>query len=365
MYKVPLSHSQISKYSLCAKSYEYHYIKKIRPQVTSGALLFGSALDGALNLILSNKSKEEAYEEFEKLFTFNKINNKEYYLPTCEKVVYAKTDFDSDILSIEDSEVIKKTYKELFGEDLNDTLDLYKRLADNKNKLSTDEIKIYNLYNWLSLKQKGILMIDAYVTKVMPHLVRVLNIQEQIELKNENGEKVTGFVDLIAEHKDHGVVIFDNKTSARDYAEDSVLTSAQLSLYLHALESKYKTRKAGYIVLKKTINKNRIKICESCGFNGSGSKHKTCSNIIDGKRCNGQWKETISPEVDVQIIVDKIPEQTENIVIENIDTVNEAIKARLFPRNLNSCTNYWGGLCPYINLCYKNKMEGLEYVKKE
>jgi hypothetical protein len=347
---------------MCPKSYEYHYVKKIRPQVTSGALLFGSALDSALNILLLEKNLEKAEVEFEKQFTMGKINNKEYYLPTCEKVVYSKTDFDFDLLTDEDIKQIESTYKKIHGEDFGHPLDLYQRLSPSVKSLSADDLRIYNLFNWLSMRNKGKLMLRAYLKKVIPSVKKVISVQEQIELSNELDEKVTGYLDLVAEFGDHGLVILDNKTSTREYAADSVVTSSQLALYLHATSDKYKTRKAGYIVLKKIVNKNRTKICSVCSYDGSGSKHKTCNNIVNEKRCGGAWKETIKPDIDIQILIDEIPEQTEQIVIENVDTVNEAIKAQIFPRNLNNCTNYWGGLCPYFGLCYKNKMEGLENV---
>ncbi len=181
-----------------------------------------------------------------------------------------------------------------------------------------------------------------------------------MKLDNGGGDNFIGFVDLVADIDDHGTVIIDHKTSAMDYEPDSVLTSPQLAGYMHTLYPKYKTRKAGYIVFKKNIKKNRVKICSQCGHDGTGGRHKTCDNVISGKRCGGEWTETLTPEVVVQVIIDTIPERTEEIVLENMDLVNDGIKNKVFTRNLNMCKNYYGGLCPYFNLCYKNKKEGLE-----
>jgi hypothetical protein len=105
--------------------------------------------------------------------------------------------------------------------------------------------------------------------------------------------------------------------------------------------------------------KNRKKICSKCNHDGSGGRHKTCANEIEGKRCGGEWTETISPEVYVQFIIDEIPEQTENLVLENIADINTAIKTGHFTRNLSMCTNTYGGPCDYLFLCYKGKMDNL------
>lgn len=362
-----ISHSKVSKYLLCPQAYAYHYIDKIRPTGTTGALLFGSALDNALNLVLKKESGAEVM--FEKSFTNVKINDKETYLPTSIEVVYANADFDSDLLTEEDYSFIKDQVQKGSISERGDILEGYKDLSNQKKDCGFDsfddeEKAFFNLMNWLSMRRKGYLMLDAYRRKVMPKIEKVHAIQEYIELTNEAGDKVIGYVDLVADIKGMGTVILDNKTSAREYASDSVLTSPQLSLYMHALEEKYSTRKAGYIVMMKTIMKNRKKVCKSCGFDGSGSRHKSCNNEIDGKRCGGDWEETIKPDCYIDIITDDIPKKTEELVMENIDQVNENIKCGRFYKNLNSCTNFFGGNCPYLSLCYRGQMSGLKDFKK-
>lgn len=359
-----LSHSQVSRYSMCPTSYKYHYVDRIRTTVQSAALVFGGALDGALNCILTGEGDAEI--EFDKGFTRNKVNDVEVYLPTCLDLVYANTDFDSDLLESEDYEFVNGATGQTLSAKM--LLEAYANIKEAKLKsgyqlLPKDKKLVYNLMNWCSLKRKGLLMLKAYRKKVMPNIEKVHTVQKYVSLKNADGDSFIGYVDLVADYKGHGTVIFDNKTSAMEYEEDSVISSAQLATYTHILEDEYKTRKAGYIVLRKSVIKNRKKICAMCEYDGSGARHKTCSNIIDGKRCDGDWIETIDPDIHIQIIISEIPPQTEAIVMENIDSVNSAIKAEVFPRNFNSCTNWYGGKCPYFDLCYKNKMTGL--VKKD
>lgn len=363
--KTKISHSAVSKYQLCPTAYKYHYIDRIRSQYQSAALVFGSALDVALNELLL-PTGGDPYEIFINNFKTTKINNEEISVPTYSKLVYSNSDFDFELLTETDHQELS-TYLETVRENLATIYDGLKKKKTTVgfDKLSDKEKAQYNLFNWYSLKNKGKLMLDAYKQKILPQIEEVLAVQEWVKLVNQDGDEVTGVVDLVARVKDHGVVILDNKTSAMDYEEDSVLTSPQLSLYVHALSDKYKTRKAGYIVLKKNLQKNRIKICSKCGYNGGASRAKTCDNIVDEKRCHGSWNETISPEVNIQFIVDEIPTKTEQLVLENYDDINRSIKAGVFHRNLNSCANQYGGPCVYLNLCYKDKTDGLVDLKKE
>ena len=52
---IKLSHSASEKYLTCPQQYKLHYIDRIRPDKLGSALLFGSALDEALNRLLATK----------------------------------------------------------------------------------------------------------------------------------------------------------------------------------------------------------------------------------------------------------------------------------------------------------------------
>lgn len=352
-----LSHSQVSKFQQCGKAYEFWYIQKIRPTKMRSALLFGTALDRAIGSILKPESQDKTPEQlFDYFWRFQDVNGEQTYLPDNINLVYAKSDFDKDLLTQDD---IKK---------LNVSKDVVLELIEKRNatgfdNLSQDEKALANEAFWLCLRNKGQYMIEAFKTKVLPKLNKVHSTQEFIEL--DNGEdKVIGYIDIVAEVQGHEEpIVLDVKTSAMHYEEDSVVTSPQLSLYVHAVSEKYKTKKAGYIVLNKNLIKNRIKICKKCKHDGTGGRHKTCPKEMGDGRCNGEWNETLRPEVYVQFIVDVIPEATENLVLDNIDDINTSIKTGHFTRNLNTCTNTYGGACDYINLCYRNSMKGL--LKKE
>ena len=53
-----LSHSSANIFQDCPKKWEFWYKDRLRPKVQSAALLFGSALDGAITAILKDPSKD-------------------------------------------------------------------------------------------------------------------------------------------------------------------------------------------------------------------------------------------------------------------------------------------------------------------
>jgi len=357
-----LSHSKVSRYMMCPKSYKYHYIDKIRPIVQSGALLFGSAMDKALNELLLPTSEEKPEDIF--LDEFSKNNAK-----TDLNVVYANSDFDEDLLT--DNEY--KQAKELlssFGVDAPSNslvLKEYKNLKTQKtfsgfDSLNDKQKSFYNALNWLCLTRKGLIILRDYREHILPMLKKVHKVQIEINYKLNDDTVINGFIDFIAETKDGKVVLFDNKTSGSAYSDDAVLNSPQLALYKEAIKElipDLNIEYAGFIVMRKNIAKNLVKTCSSCGHVGKG-RHSNCDNVIKGKRCGGSWNETISPEANFQILIDKIPQSYKNIVIDNFKDVNDGIEKNVFPRNLDKCSSWYGGDCPHKAFCMNNDMRGLK-----
>jgi PD-(D/E)XK nuclease superfamily len=339
-----LSHSSINRFRQCGESYRLHYIERIRPTGTTSALVFGAALDNALNVLLTGTGNAE--EEFGQCFTTTTINNEKIYIPTSEIISYSTADYDRDLLDANDLKEIEE-YTE-------------KSRALRGDNLPPDLIR--NYASWHCLRQKGLLMIRDYREKVLPRITKVHAVQRTIALDNGSGDKVTGLVDLVAGIDEHPLCILDNKSTSRPYDNDSARNSEQLALYLHALESEFPTRMVGYIVLNKKVRKNKTKICQKCGVDGSTTAHKTCNNMIDGVRCHGEFDITIDPEIDVQIIVDEMPESVEQTVLANVDTVNTMINDKVFDKNEKSCNNWYGKQCPHFGLCHGGSMKGLVKV---
>lgn len=358
-----LSHSAVSKYQLCPRSYRYHYVDRLRERTTSGALLFGSAMDSGINSLLASKKGEDYKAVFEKAWNFNRIGKREEYLPDNEKIVYAASDFDRDLLDSDDKiKLLEKAKENGYGVDIFGT---YADIAEKKKQVGWKNLtpgarQFFNFANWLSMRRKGYLMLSAYIEKVLPKIRRVLASQKKIQITNAEGDTIIGYVDLVVEWEDGRIIIFDNKTSSMEYAEDAVLVSPQLALYMYALEEEFGTRNAGFIVMRKSILKNKKKLCLVCGYQAErGARHKTCSNEPGGKRCGAEWQEEIDPEVDMQILIQEIPPRTEEIVLENYNDINQLIKQEIFPRNFNSC-HAFGSTCAFYKLCFQNDDSELE-----
>jgi PD-(D/E)XK nuclease superfamily len=347
-----LSHSSVTKFQTCPRSYAYHYRDRLRTKISSAALLFGSAIDVAIQELLKSKDLSQASSVFEQSWTTSEINGVSTHLPSCTEIAYSKNDVDIDLLSDNSRNVLITAYGNEWEIKLASILEKQRNKVPFKF-LPKEQKALLNLYSWHCLLTKGYLMLKTVHSEILPKITEVLSIQEKVELANEEGDAVIGYVDLVCRMRDYEKpVIIDFKTSSIEYDEDVVLTSPQLTLYMHALSEKYEnTRNAGFIVLHKNVKKNKTKVCSKCSHDGTGTRFKTCNNEVDGVRCDGEWKETMRPEIRTQIIIDPIPQQTENLILENIDDINKAIKNEIFTRNLGSCIAGWGK-CPYYSKCY-------------
>lgn len=344
-----LSHSSVTHFQTCAQSWKYHYVDKLRTKIMSSALCFGSSIDKALEALMIGK--EDPYVVFFNTWSKQYVNKVLTDLPENPNIVYADSDVDLDLLDTKQQLFLEDKLGALWETDYKDIF-IKKDKVGFKN-LTDQERSFINLVAWHCLKTKGDLMITAFKNKVYPKIKRVLALQKAIDLTNSDGDKVTGFADMVCEWENGDIVVVDFKTSTRNYDEEAVLTSPQLSLYLHCLREEYNITKAGYIVLNKRITKNKIKICSKCGWNGTGNRCRTCPEEINYVRCAGEWLEKINPEVYIQVLIDTIPEQTVKIVMENIDLINESVKTGVFIRNFSSCKRPWGP-CLYYNKCYNN-----------
>jgi len=347
-----LSHSSVNMFSDCSYKWKLHYQDKLRGNTASAALLFGSAIDKAVENLVIHKDLNKAKSLFHNLWTDQEINGVKTNLQNNPDIVYANNDLDEELLPESLNE-----FESAFRTTLSNVKERKNQVGfDN---LSVEEKIVYNSANWEIAKVRGELMLDVVSDSILPKITNVLSTQEKIDLVNADGDSVVGYVDMVASWEGEDVpIVFDFKTSTRAYEEDSVKTSPQLALYVHALSDKYKTRKAGFIVLSKQIQKNRKKVCSKCGNDGSGGRHKTCAAEVDGKRCNGEWKETINPKAKLDVIIDTIPNRLEDIVLENMDATNKMIKNGIFTRNLNACVKPYGR-CVYYEKCHKDTENGL------
>lgn len=371
-----ISHSAIRTFTQCGRKYKFHYIDRLRSKTTSGALIFGSSIDKSLNELLETKDLDKAIKAFDKSFRYNFINNEGHYLPESTLVVYAKRDFDKDLLQSEDIEQFNKflekegLYDPTVPTDINE---YYKTALEDKehnglNNLTSYSQKVYALSNWLSMRRKGHVMLKSYNKEILPKIREVIAVQKSIAIENDQNDKITGFLDLVVEWQDGKRYLFDNKTSSMEYEKDSAMTSQQLIIYYHAVKEEYKLDGVGFIVMYKQLLKNKTKKCSSCGKNGTGQRHKTCdAEIMDRMgsidRCNSDWIETIDPECRIEVILNEVTTEAEDLVIQTFDEANEGIKKEAFGPNLEACNN--GFKCQFYNKCWKGDDSDLIKLEKK
>jgi hypothetical protein len=324
-----LSNSQLNKFQTCPKSYEFFYKYNLKGDKLSSALLFGSAFDKGCELLVHSRNLEAAKQVFTEAWTTQEIDGQTVTLKHNKDIQYFKSDYDPELVA-------------------------YKLDANSETM---------NVLNWESLLQKGLIMLNAVFCNVLPRLGEILSTQELVSLKNEDGDEVIGYVDLVAVI-DGKPAILDFKTASSAYDENSVKVSQQLTLYTHILQEKYKTRTAGFIVIGKKIKTTSNKKCDVCGQT-STSSHKTCNNEVDGKRCNNEWSIVRTFDAPVQILLNEIPVQTENLILDNIEAINKTIKTGVFTRNLSACFDTYGKPCEYVNLCWHGTMDGIKQFERK
>jgi len=361
-----LSHSSLSRYQQCPTSFKLHYIDRLGSVYKSGALFFGSAIDLALNHLLSNRDDIEGAKQ---VFAENWKTQDGENLMRNTNITYAASDFDSDLLS-------KSDWAALYAQSENPFNDFNRIKKEKAEKgwgnLESSDRAFYNEMNWRSLAHKGEYMVEAYAKDILPQIKKVIAIQVPINLDNGSGDVVVGFADLVAELQDGSIAVLDNKTSSMEYEDDSVLKSPQLALYKLALnnetenpKSKWKHRidKAGFLVLRKGLKKDITKICKKCSFEAEkGDTHKTCHNEDEGKRCGGAWNRSVKFSVETQIIVDPISERFQDMVLDNVNDINACIKTEIYPKNFQSCVQNWGP-CEYFSICHHGNYKDIVKLK--
>lgn len=338
---------------MCGESYRLHYIERIRPLTTSSALIFGTAIDNALNnLLLKQENVEQVFLDC--LSTVD-LNGKKVNTLNCDEINYFKSDYCFEILTEQDISELKDDALFLGLKGVIDNT-----LIERLNREIKEEARLFRHACYLSLKRKGLMLIDAYRTQILPKITKVHHVQHEFNIVNEEGDSVSGIIDAIVDIEGEGTIILDNKTSGRPYTKDSVSKSEQLSMYKIATG----IEKCGYAVVIKEVKLNRKKKCLVCDSDNN-IKTITCNNVINNVRCNGELKVTMSPSIDTQLIVDKVSEEMQNMVLERASDVNNKIHNKEFVKNEKQCYNWFGNKCPYFDFCKNNSMANLKLFPKE
>jgi RecB family endonuclease NucS len=211
-----ISNSALDLYVRCPKAYQFRYVEQVKGDFTSTPLLFGSAIDQALNYILESIRDKKPWELDE-----------------------AKRIFCSHMEEWHGQNRLQ-FFKNEVPDELQDSID-----EDNPE---------FQEQVWDNICKRGIVCLDVYEKEVLPLLDEIISVQNKFEIQNEEGDTFTGVVDFIAKLKDGRTVLLDNKTASAKYPKNKVVTSQQLSLYMDQFpEVKY----SGYIVLIKNPAKEK------------------------------------------------------------------------------------------------------------
>lgn len=272
---INLSHTAKEKYLDSPRAYYLHYLLNLREEKCGSALFFGNAMDNALNVLLLERDLNKAIIEFNKQMRTFTYNNETLDILKTDKIKYSKSDVDDSLIP----------------------------------EGTPDELRA-----WASLLTKGTMFLETYEKEILPKIKKVLAVQQHIEIGNEAGDKIVGFIDFICEWEDGRIVIFDNKTSSVDYAKDKLQDDApQLATYKESkIAQDLNVTHQGYIVISKKVRKK-------------------------------------DPRVRIEVIIDQIPETLVEKTFADYDKVLKCIKMGEFKCS-GTCDRPWGK-CPYKSYC--------------
>lgn len=350
-----ISHSAKEKFDTCGELYRLHYIENLRTTSIESPLIFGIALDEALNSILLGQS--DGISEFEMAWYSQKLNNEDVKLQRNSNIRFFKNDLLFNLLTKDDIQFLKNTdhYPE------NKIIPNLKRITSNFQGLKQtfdcpEDLLFFNTACWLSMRRKGLLFLKTYREEIYPQFDKVLAVQRQINIDTyDEKDKIFGIVDFVATLKSNPkeAIIFDNKTSSKPYPKNSVEVSKQLPLYVWALHNEFNVSKAGYVVLNKNIEQKTSSTCSKCGASHESTRKKIC----DVNKCKGgivtkELDGIDNSNVSWQLLVDNVDLDKTNDLLDQYGIVLDKIHEKQFDKNLNSCNNQFGRRCAFFDLCH-------------
>lgn len=361
------SYSQNNTYITCPQHWEWSYKHRLKSPDQSAALYFGSAVDDA---VMANLDGKDNYMDiFYSRWTTARGygNNPDIPLFDNPTVSYSNSDWDVDVFEAHDITDMQAWLKQLrltkLGSDPLDVVNQIRKTDRNPYKtVSPTQRKFLHRCYWLSMKRKGEILIDSFITQFKPKIKKVLATQKPGRI-SQNGNTIFGYLDFVAEIEGYDKpVIIDLKTAARPYAQSKIDLTEQLTLYYTMAGEEYKTDLVGYVVLSKAINKNEIQFCKKCG-NIKQGKHRTCEAVdASGNRCHGEWDTKIELDPQVQVLIQQKTTEQKDQLLKNYNNIMKAMSQDIIYRNHDKCNNWYGGQCPFYNACHKGDTTGL--IKK-
>ena|SRR5271166_6598498 len=286
---IQISFSAADKYLLSPMQYFLHYLLKLRPIQLSSPLIFGSAIDSGLNHLLYCKKTE-----------FKNLEQKYVIINQKNALDSAKKNF---IDTLKGSEVDYRVHGAVkFSKaDLDESLLEGLDIPDGHDRA------------WYSLREKGLIMLEAYAEQVLPKIKEVHAVQHEIKVTNTDGDTFIGVVDFIATMENGQKVLMDNKTTSVPYKDDAIDNSSQLASYWEILKDEYQLDAVGFCIIPKNIRKRK------------------------------------EPKCEIKIMIGQVKEDLIHQTFLDYDKVLHGIKTAQFACSGNCQKQFWK--CPYQNYC--------------
>jgi len=327
--KLYLSNSQINTFTDCNRKWYIDKVQRIRPAYLSSPLYFGSIIDETIEHILLKKEGSHLDTFYEKLNNFQ-VNGSDKKMPDdLLSVRFGAGDVDANLVEQKHvNDACDRLKIDILDRD--EFLEYCKQKRKRKSALDPIEQYLFNHIAWVSVEQKGLMIVAKLAEWIEENVAEVHSVQKKIEISNENGDSFIGFLDFVVSLKCGKKVLMDLKTSSNPnayYPEDSAAKSVQLGIYSQQEDIK----DVAYLVADKKI---RVR----------------------------------EPRVRLKYVEGIITEEWLDEVFDMIEEATEAIKEKLpkgaeaFEKNLDSCNKYSG--CEYRGLCEKGSMKGLEKVSE-
>lgn len=316
----PLSISGFKRFTTCPQMYNLYDVQGDRPIQNSSALAVGSIVDKVVEGQLLGKDVDFRQEVLK-------------YLD--KRVEFFDHDLDVDFI---DQDSITKMARKMGwkGDDIGKAL---KSFMSDQSNLSDNQYKLLHAATWQSLDIKIEAMLASFNKWILPKISNPRDMQKHLD------DGIThGYMDFVVDLKDgRDNVLLDLKTSRNAYQADAVAFSPQLHLYAAMNGNDY----AGFVVLVKTLKKNKQKWCKPCSYETSGGNRTKCP------KCKETLDFQVQPTSFSQLLVEEItPFQKELTKTAMYDTI-KCIDNGVFPKNLNTCKWVYGKPCQYINKCWR------------
>jgi hypothetical protein len=323
----PLSFSGYKRYTTCPQFYKYHDVEQYRPGGFTSALAVGTICDEIVGKKLQGKQVDNWRDSFDYVSKYIE-----------QRVEFFSDDLDTDLVDLSE---VEKTARRMGwkGDDIKSALN---DMTKSQDTLSVKQHILLSATTWDSLHVKIVAMLDSFDKWISPQIVSADHIQHEL---NERG--IRGFLDFTCTLRDGRKVLMDLKTSKMPYAKDAAQYSPQLALYAALMGFEY----AGFIVLVKTLNKNKTKKCTVCDYSTTGGNRLKCP------KDKSELSVTMEPTSYSQLLVDSVSKQTKELTLNAMADTIKAIDKGVFPRNLNACGYLYGKPCIYRDRCWNPTKE--------